>query len=95
MVRVLVAGAIAAGLLGASVCGGALAQTAPAKTAAATEKSPAAKSKRPMSAGQKAFLEREKKCSAEWKEAKAAGKNKGTTWPKFLSACNKRLKAGG
>jgi len=29
-------------------------------------------------------------------EAKAAGKiEKGTTWPKFWSACNKRLKAGG
>ena len=38
--------------------------------------------------------ERQKKCGAEWKEAKAAGKvDKGVTWPKYWSACNKRLKA--
>ena len=37
--------------------------------------------------------ERRKKCGAEWKEAKAAGKvEKGMKWPKFYSACNKRLK---
>jgi len=34
-------------------------------------------------------------CHMKVDEAKAAGKNKGTTWPKFLSVCNKRLKAGG
>jgi hypothetical protein len=35
-----------------------------------------------------------KKCGAEWKEAKASNKiEKGTTWPKFWSACNKRLKS--
>jgi hypothetical protein len=94
MVRVLVAGVIAAGLLGSSWSGSAVAQNAPAATTAATDKPAAEKTKRPMSAGQKAFIERERKCSAEWKEAKAAGKDKGTTWPKFLSACNKRLKAG-
>ena len=38
--------------------------------------------------------ERRKKCSAEWKEAKAAGKTGGLKWPKFYSDCNKRLKAG-
>ena len=38
--------------------------------------------------------ERRTKCSAEWKEAKAAGKTAGQTWPKFYSACNTRLKAG-
>ena len=43
-----------------------------------------------------ARLERERKCGAEWKEAKAAGKiEKGMTWPKYWSACNKRLKAKG
>ena len=37
-----------------------------------------------------------KKCAAEWKEAKAAGKiEKGMTWPKYWSACNKRLKTAG
>jgi hypothetical protein len=45
-------------------------------------------------AGQLATRERQKKCSAEWKEAKASNKiEKGTTWPKFWSACNKRLKS--
>jgi len=44
--------------------------------------------------GQLAARERQKKCAAEWKEAKAAGKvEKGMTWPKYWSACNKRLKA--
>lgn len=36
--------------------------------------------------------ERRAKCSAEWKEAKAAGKTAGLKWPKFYSDCNKRLK---
>lgn len=50
--------------------------------------------KKPLSAGLKAWHERQKKCGAEWKEAKAAGKiEKNQTWPKFLSACNKRLKS--
>jgi hypothetical protein len=40
------------------------------------------------------FNDRRKKCSAEWKEAKAAGKTSGLKWPKFWSDCNKRLKAG-
>ena len=39
--------------------------------------------------------ERRKKCSAEWKEAKAASKTSGLKWPKFYSDCNKRLKAQG
>jgi hypothetical protein len=38
--------------------------------------------------------ERQKKCSAEWKEAKAAGKTAGQKWPQFYSACNTRLKGG-
>jgi hypothetical protein len=52
-------------------------------------------SKQP-SAGQMAARERAKKCGAEWREAKAAGKvEKGMKWPKYWSACNKRLKAAG
>jgi hypothetical protein len=50
------------------------------------------KAKKPISAGLAAMRERQKKCGAEWKEAKAAGKTQGQTWPKFWSACNKRLK---
>lgn len=38
--------------------------------------------------------ERQKKCGAEWKAAKAAGKiEKGQKWPQYWSACNKRLKS--
>ena len=55
----------------------------------------AATSKREPTAGQLAARERQKQCGAEWKEAKAAGKTKGTTWPKYWSACNTRLKAKG
>ena len=36
--------------------------------------------------------ERRAKCSAEWKDAKAAGKTTALKWPKFWSDCNKRLK---
>ena len=39
--------------------------------------------------------ERMAKCSAEWKEMKAAGKTAGLKWPKFWSDCNKRLKGQG
>ena len=50
--------------------------------------------KKDSSAGQLAARERQKKCAAEWKETKAAGKAaKEATWPKFWSDCNKRLKA--
>jgi hypothetical protein len=38
--------------------------------------------------------ERRKKCSEEWKAAKAAGKTAGQKWPQFYSACNTRLKGG-
>lgn len=53
-----------------------------------------ATTKKEPSAGQLAARERQKKCAAEWKEANTAGKTeKGATWPKFWSDCNKRLKA--
>jgi hypothetical protein len=64
-----------------------------AKSKAKTTK--AATSKREPTPGQLAARERQKQCGAEWKEAKAAGKTKGTTWPKYWSACNTRLKAKG
>lgn len=63
----------------------------PAATTAATPKA-----KRPASAGMTAARERQKKCGAEWREAKAAGTiTKGQKWPQYWSACNKRLKAQG
>jgi hypothetical protein len=51
------------------------------------------KPKKEPTAAQMAARERQKKCSIEWKETKAAGKlEPGATWPKFWSACNTRLK---
>jgi Ni/Co efflux regulator RcnB len=56
----------------------------------------AATKKRTLSAGQQAAHDRQKKCGAEWKEAKAGGKvAKGMKWPKYWSECNTRLKAQG
>jgi len=94
MFRTIVAAALSAAFITAPclLSGPAQAQT----PAASTPATPDAKAKRPVSAGQQAARERQKKCGAEWKEAKAAGKiEKGMTWPKYWSACNKRLKAGG
>ena len=91
MRRAIVAVAVAVALIGApALMTPAQAQTtAPAATTTA-------KPKKPLSAGQQAMRERQRKCGGEWKAAKAAGKvEKGMTWPKFWSACNKRLKAGG
>ena len=89
MYRVMFAAVVAVGLIAAPLPP--LTQTAAAQTAAPAK--PAAK--KPASSGQIAARERQKKCGAEWKEAKAAGKiEKGMTWPKYWSACNKRLKAG-
>jgi hypothetical protein len=43
--------------------------------------------------GQLEARERQKKCGEEWRDAKAKGTlEKGITWPKYWSACNKRLK---
>ena len=49
-------------------------------------------SKKEMNVNQMAASERRKKCSAEWKEAKAGNKTNGLKWPKFYSQCNARLK---
>ena len=62
-----------------------LACSLPAQAQMAPKKEPTAK--------QMAARERQAKCSAEWKQAKAEGKlEAGTKWPKFWSACNARLK---
>jgi hypothetical protein len=91
MHKVMFAAALAVGLIGASVPQ--LISTAAAQQQASTPDK-TAKSKKEPSAGQLAARERQKKCAVEWKEAKAANKvEKGTSWPKFWSACNKRLKA--
>jgi hypothetical protein len=51
---------------------------------------------KPQSPAMAAMHERQKKCGADWRAAKAAGKvEKGMKWPQYWSACNKRLKAAG
>jgi len=88
MIRFILAAVLAFGLLAAPMP--LLAQKEPAKQEASS------KPKKPPTAAQLAERERMKKCGAEWKAAKAAGKiEKGMTWPKYWSACNKRLKGGG
>jgi hypothetical protein len=92
MTKAIFAAVLAAGLIAAPLP--VLTQTAAAQMQAATPAKPEAeKAKKEPSAGMLAARERQKKCGAEWKEAKAAGKiEKGMTWPKYWSACNKRLK---
>jgi hypothetical protein len=89
MTRTIFSAVLAAALLAAplpALMHGATAQTT------TSEKKPAKK----LTAGQLAAQERQKKCAAEWKEAKAAGTvEKNMTWPRYWSECNKRLKAAG
>jgi hypothetical protein len=90
MHKVVFAAALAVGLITAPMSQ--FVSSAAAQQQASTEKN--AKTKKEPRAGQLATRERQKKCGAEWKEAKASNKiEKGTTWPKFWSACNKRLKS--
>jgi hypothetical protein len=91
MLKVMIAAALAVGLITAPIPQFVSAASAQQQTAAPDKN---AKVKKDPSAGQLAARQRQKKCAAEWKEAKAAKKiENGTTWPKFWSACNKRLKA--
>ena len=93
MIKTIFAVLVAAGLMAAPLPQ--LVSTAAAQTAQPAPEKKAAKPKKPPSAGMLAMRERQKKCGAEWKEAKAAGKiEKGMKWPKYWSACNKRLKGG-
>ena len=50
-----------------------------------------------MSPGRTAFVARERQCGAEWKANKVTlvAQTPGLKWPKYLSACNTRLKAAG
>ena len=80
---------VSLGKIFALVLAGGLATALPSPSAFAAAKNDAA-----ATGGRAAALERQRKCGAEWKEAKAAGKvEKEMTWPKYWSACNKRLKA--
>ena len=75
--------------------GSAFAQSVPGGQEAATSaptRQKAARTKREPTAGQMVARERQRKCGAEWREAKAANKTGGTKWPQFWSQCNARLK---
>jgi hypothetical protein len=51
------------------------------------------RARREPSVGQVAARERQRKCAAEWRQAKAGGKvAEGMKWPGFWSRCNARLK---
>jgi hypothetical protein len=65
------------------------ASSAPETSARAPRKARPAKE---PTVGQMAARERQRKCGAEWKEAKAANKTGGAKWPQFWSQCNARLK---
>ncbi|NNM73322.1 hypothetical protein [Enterovirga aerilata] len=54
----------------------------------------AARKDREPTVGQMAARERQRKCGAEWKEAKAANRTGAMKWPQFWSRCNARLKGG-
>ena len=93
MSRTLIAAVLAAALVAVPL---AFATSPAAAQTTTSDTNTQAKPKRPVSAGQEAMHDRQRKCGAEWKAAKAAGKiEKGMTWPKYWSACNKRLKTGG
>ncbi|MBX6426047.1 MAG: hypothetical protein IRZ09_09020 [Variibacter sp.] len=84
MVKRVLAAAVAAAIVTAAASVPGFAQEK--KQGAAKQPSPAVA----------ALRERQKKCGAEWRAAKAAGKiEKGMKWPQYWSACNKRLKAAG
>jgi hypothetical protein len=84
MSKHLVAAAFAALLAATVVSGPALSQAMQAATGTPSK----------AKDGRAAMHARQKQCGAEWKAAKAAGTvEKGMTWPKYWSACNKRLKA--
>jgi hypothetical protein len=71
--------------------------TAPAKTSSTVPTAnQSSQPKRQPTEAQLAARERRVKCGAEWRAAKEKGAvEEGATWPKYWSACNKRLKEQG
>ena len=78
----------------AALLAGATAIVLPVDRAAAEMATTREKTKKSEDKSGMSFNDRRKKCSAEWKEMKAAGKTSALKWPKFWSDCNKRLKQG-
>jgi hypothetical protein len=63
------------------------------KAAAAERRAKTAERKSQAKASRAAAHERQKQCGAEWKKLRTDNKvEKGMTWPKYYSDCNKRLK---
>jgi hypothetical protein len=71
--------------------------TAQAKAVStATTANQSSQPKREPTEAQLAARERRVKCGAEWRAAREKGAvEEGATWPKYWSACNKRLKEQG
>ncbi len=69
----------------------------PAETAKPAEPAKPAEAAKPAADTKAAIQARQKKCAAEWKAQKAelVKADKKLTWPKFWTACNKRLKEAG
>ncbi|WP_457795717.1 hypothetical protein [Methylocystis sp. S23] len=69
----------------------------PAETAKPAEPAKPAEAAKPAADSKALTQARQKKCAAEWKEKKAEllKADKKLTWPKYWSACNKRLKEAG
>jgi hypothetical protein len=69
----------------------------PAEAAKPAEPAKAPEAAKPAADTKAATQSRQKKCAAEWKTNKAelVKADKKLTWPKFWSACNKRLKEAG
>jgi hypothetical protein len=80
-----------AGETGAIVVAQALGENSAEKPKRSRKRDGAA-TKREPTINQMAARERQRKCSTEWKEAKAANKTNGLKWPQFRSKCNARLK---
>lgn len=76
---------------GGAVVGGKAAEQ-PTTSEKPARRSRSARTNREPTAGQMAARERQRKCGAEWKDAKAGGKTGGLKWPQFYSRCNARLK---
>ncbi|QGM96342.1 hypothetical protein [Methylocystis parvus] len=69
----------------------------PVESAKPAEVAKPAEAEKPAADTKAATQSRQKKCAAEWKEKKAEllKADKKLTWPKYWSACNKRLKEAG
>ena len=65
---------------------------APVKMPIAENKAMGSKAMEAKPAAKNAGAARRKQCSEEYQGAKKANTLAGQTWPKFYSACNKRLK---